>query len=226
LSDHRWDTLARAYDRTLPHWSAYHDLMAEMGHALRGARRVLDAGCGSGILAEHLARQGMSVEGVDASRDMTMLALARARRLAGGLRVSLQDATALGFPSASFDGVVSSNVYFAVVDPARYLAEIHRVLRVGGRLAITGPTPRAASRVKILGRDLRRQLERQGLATALRSELATVMEANEAMARLGFGRTCTAAQMADLLAAIGFRVDDQHERLYRKALFFAKATKR
>jgi ubiquinone/menaquinone biosynthesis C-methylase UbiE len=168
----------------------------------------------------------MSVEGVDDSGDMTRLARARARRLGGGLRVSVQDATALCFPGASFDGVVSSNVYFAVADPGRYLAEIHRVLRVGGRLAIAAPTPRAASRVKILGRDLRRQLERQGLAMALQRELATVMEANEAMARQGFGRTCTAAQMADLLAAIGFRVDEQHEHLYRKALFFVKATKR
>jgi ubiquinone/menaquinone biosynthesis C-methylase UbiE len=211
---------------TLPHWSAYQDLMAEMAHAMRGAGRILDAGCGSGVLAEHLVRQGALVEGVDASVDMARLARTRARRLGGALRVSVQDATALRFPDGSFDGVVSSNVYFAVVDPARYLAELHRVLRVGGRLAITAPTPRAASRVKILGRDLRRQLERHGLATALRGELATVMETNDAMARQGFGRTCTAAQMADLLAALGFCVDEQHERLYREALLFVKATKR
>ena len=106
--------------------------------ALAAGERVLDIGCGPGYLAASMGAavgpQG-HVEGVDGSE--SMLALARSR-CAGQPWVEFQlgDATSLPFDDHAFDVAVSTQVleYVAEIDTA--LAQIHRVLRPGGRAII------------------------------------------------------------------------------------------
>ena len=106
--------------------------------APKAGERILDIGVGPGLLAYDLARlvgpEGRVV-GLDVSTDMLALASAR---LGDFPQVELVagDATRLLSPDAAFDAAVSTQVYEYVADMPAALAELHRVLRPGGRALI------------------------------------------------------------------------------------------
>jgi SAM-dependent methyltransferase len=100
--------------------------------------RILDVGCGPGLylpaLRDAVGPEG-TVVGVDASPQM---AEAAARRCAGrdGVTILEGDATALPVPDASVDAALSVQVMEYVQDVPAALAELRRVVRVGGRVLI------------------------------------------------------------------------------------------
>lgn len=98
--------------------------------------RILDVGCGDGMLAAVLAGRGAEVIGLDA--DEVMLAAARARVQAAEVDVCFMhgDALALPFPDKTFDRVTASTLLCLVGDSARALSEMARVLKPGGRLVL------------------------------------------------------------------------------------------
>ena len=107
---------------------------------LQPGERVLDVGSGPGFLAVEIAaivgRTG-HVRGVDVSDDM--LAMARSREIppdAAPVEFVSGGAEQLPVEDASVDAVVSTQVLEYVPDIGRALAEIHRVLRPGGRVLI------------------------------------------------------------------------------------------
>ena len=93
---------------------------------------LLDIGCGSGLALSMAAQRGARVSGIDIAP--TLLAVARERVPDGDLREGGLDS--LPFADQSFDVVLSINALQFAADPAAALAEVHRVLRPGGRLAI------------------------------------------------------------------------------------------
>ena len=101
---------------------------------------ILEVGSGPGRLAVLLAQRalGLSVTGVDISPEMTEHAARRATEAGLGERVHFEtgDVGALPFPEGSFDGAVSTLSMHHWPDPARGLAEIHRVLKAGGEARI------------------------------------------------------------------------------------------
>jgi ubiquinone/menaquinone biosynthesis C-methylase UbiE len=108
--------------------------------ALRDGEQVLDIGVGPGFLAAEMAAEvGASgrVCGIDPSG--SMLAIARARTQEPGsapLEVQQGNANDVPFPDASFDAVVSTQVFEYVRDIPGALAEVRRVLRPGGRVLL------------------------------------------------------------------------------------------
>lgn len=112
-----------------------HGLMLELIGDVRD-KRVLDVGCGDGMLAVELARRGAKVDALDVSP--AMLAAAQARAEAAGMSIGSQvaSAQALPFEDASFDLVVAFTVLCFVEDAGPVLAEMSRVSRPGGRLVI------------------------------------------------------------------------------------------
>lgn len=100
-----------------------------------GPPSILDAGCGSGGTTRFLGRRG-DMTGIDLAP--AALSLARRRGLTRLARASVG---ALPFRSASFDIVTSFDVLYHldVADDLSALAELHRVLRVGGVLLIRLP---------------------------------------------------------------------------------------
>lgn len=107
--------------------------------------RVLDAGCGVGKPAVRLASAtGATVLGISVSTEQVEEATARARTAGVSERVSFQyaDAMDLPFEDGSFDAVLALESIMHM-DRTAALREISRVLRPGGRLALTDLTPPA-----------------------------------------------------------------------------------
>jgi ubiquinone/menaquinone biosynthesis C-methylase UbiE len=108
------------------------------GLALARGERVLDAGCGTGLLLEQEALAVGSegrAEGVDYSEDM----LARARARCADLpQVGLNQGSveSLPFDDASFDALSCTQCLLYVENLDRALQEFYRVLRPGGRIAV------------------------------------------------------------------------------------------
>jgi 2-polyprenyl-6-hydroxyphenyl methylase / 3-demethylubiquinone-9 3-methyltransferase len=94
--------------------------------------RVLDIGCGGGLLAEEFARLGCTVTGVDPSEES--LVAARTHAASQGLPIEYQRAPgeALPFPGESFDVVYCCDVLEHVADLRQVIAETARVLKPGG----------------------------------------------------------------------------------------------
>jgi SAM-dependent methyltransferase len=103
----------------------------------RRGERVLDLSTGTGWTSRLVARRGAVVTGVDIAADL--LAAARAKAAEEGLKIDYQlgDAESLPFETGSFDAVISTcGVMFAARQEAA-AAELARVVRKGGRIALT-----------------------------------------------------------------------------------------
>jgi SAM-dependent methyltransferase len=109
--------------------------------ALKPRERVLDVACGSGNLAIPAARAGAIVTGVDIATNL--LEQARARAESAGLTIQFDegDAEDLPYDDATFDTVVSMFGAMFAPRPELVAAELVRVCKPGGRIAMANWTP-------------------------------------------------------------------------------------
>ena len=109
--------------------------------SLQPGQRVLDVACGSGNLAIPAARAGAIVTGVDIAPNL--VEQARARAAAEGLTIQFDegDAENLPYEDGSFDVVVSMFGAMFAPRPELVAAELTRVCRSGGRIAMANWTP-------------------------------------------------------------------------------------
>ncbi len=134
--DRRYSLLQRAkYRRLLPH--------------LPREGRVLDVGCGTGLLLKELGRRGV---GLDLSAGMLRLA----RRRNPGIPLVRADAEHLPFKEGVFRAVLSVTVLQNLPHPRRALREMARVVEEGGKVVVS--TLR-----KKQGREVRSWMEEAGL---------------------------------------------------------------
>jgi len=113
----------------------------------RPGRRLLDVGCGLGTAALHLAdRVGMEghVCGIDISESMVAEASRRANGR-GNVEFRTGNVCSLPFPDRTFDGVRMERVLLYVPDRKQALAELLRVTKPGGRIAIADVDPEATA---------------------------------------------------------------------------------
>lgn len=95
--------------------------------------RLLDIGCGTGGWSAALALAGYDVVGIDVNEDGIRAARARARRYPDAKQeFHIARGESLPFPDASFDVVVSTQVFEHVPDQEGFARECFRVLRPGG----------------------------------------------------------------------------------------------
>jgi ubiquinone/menaquinone biosynthesis C-methylase UbiE len=125
--------VARHYEQTIAALTRQsNEPLLDSGGVVAGSR-LLDVACGPGFLTSAAARRGAHAIGVDFSSAQ----VTGAARRHPGLRFELADASALPFPDASFDAVLTNFGMLHFPDAARAAAEACRVLVPGGRFAFT-----------------------------------------------------------------------------------------
>jgi SAM-dependent methyltransferase len=128
-----WDAKANGYDRLVGGVTSRFAEPLLDAASVKAAMRVLDLATGPGYVAARAAERGASVVGVDVAPSM----LALARRLHPGVDFREGNAEELPFDNGAFDAVVANFLILHLGRPQRGMAGMVRVLRRGGRLALT-----------------------------------------------------------------------------------------
>ena len=130
---------AAEYDRAFAHVTAHFMPFLLRAAHLAPGMRVLDIATGTGLAAEAaLAAVGSTGHVTAADLSVAMAEKARERLSeATNVSVSVEDGQALSFSDGSFDAVLCNLGLIFFPDPARGLSEFRRVLRPGGRVAVS-----------------------------------------------------------------------------------------
>jgi ubiquinone/menaquinone biosynthesis C-methylase UbiE len=112
------------------------EMLTELGAA--PGSLVLDAGCGPGVHSVRAIRRGHRVRAIDISDVALETTRARAEKLgvAAALSTGRENLTQLSFPDETFETIFSWGVLTHIPDIEKALAELARVLKQGGRLAL------------------------------------------------------------------------------------------
>ncbi len=127
-----YDDFSSWYERERA--AGYHalidDIEVDAVREFAEGKRILEAGCGTGLVLSRLSRVASEAHGFDLSSGMVQKARAR------GLSVTMGSVTQVPFRDNSFDFVCSFKVLAHVPDITGALAELARVTKPGGTLAL------------------------------------------------------------------------------------------
>lgn len=128
-----WETSSAGYERHFTRITRQTVPSTLDAAGVTQGTRTLDVCTGPGMLVEVAMQRGAMAVGLDFSSEAVEIA----RRNVPGAEFRQGDAQALPFDDASFDAVVCGYGIIHVPDPEKALEEMHRVLRPGGRVAVS-----------------------------------------------------------------------------------------
>jgi len=141
---HLWDRHVSLYEEVFEPVTLGLAKMAIEALSLKPGASVIDSGAGAGGAALELARRGARVTAIDASAGMVARIMERAAEEGLQLEALVMDGQYLAFADASFDAAIS--VFGVILYPTAEagIAELKRVIKPGGRVAlITWTEPQA-----------------------------------------------------------------------------------
>jgi ubiquinone/menaquinone biosynthesis C-methylase UbiE len=130
-------TAVKSYNNPKAHYPSFRIILDKL--KLTSEDRYLEIGCGGGVLLRQALETAASAGAIDHSEDMVKLTSDNNRQaLEGGrLEVVLGDVAQLPWVDCSFTAGASANMFFFVEQPQVALREACRVLKPGGRFAMT-----------------------------------------------------------------------------------------
>jgi ubiquinone/menaquinone biosynthesis C-methylase UbiE len=164
---------------------------------LQAGQRVLDVGCGTGIVTRLAAAQvgGTGrVAGLDVNAGMLEMARSLQQETGASIEWHHNDVVSMPFPDGAFDVVLSQLVVQFLPDRPPALREIHRVLVPGGRLAFSVYSP----------------IERNPAARALADGLDRYLDPSASVAKRSEHALADPASVRNLVAGAGFRDVEIH----------------
>lgn len=108
-------------------------IISDMVSRLDKGLRVLDVGCGNGVISEPIEKMGNYITSMDLPMIATISQRCHVPSVVAG------DAEQLAFASDSFDVVLASEMVEHLWKPQNFLDEAHRVLKMNGHLIIETP---------------------------------------------------------------------------------------
>ena len=172
------ETAHRTFSRQAGWTRAARDYVLSQVGVLPGTR-LLEVGCGEGVICADLRRSGAAVYGVD----VRLKALQFARQLyADSCAWTAGDALALPYPTGCFDGAACHFLLLWLTDPLAGLKEMRRVVRSGGWVAVMAE-PDYGGRIDYppelaaIGEKQSQALARQGADTNMGRKLSGLLHA-------------------------------------------------
>lgn len=136
-----WDDRAATFDEESQHGihtSEQHDRWTAVLREWTGtdSLRVLDVGCGTGVLSLWLAELGHEVTGVDFAPEMLDQARTKARATEHSIQFHRGDAEALAVPDDAYELLTARHLVWTLPDPREAMQEWQRVVEPGGRVLL------------------------------------------------------------------------------------------
>jgi ubiquinone/menaquinone biosynthesis C-methylase UbiE len=132
----QWDDFVALYETVFEPFTQQFACAAVSTLSLASGQSVLDVGAGGGGAALAMAERGLRVTAIDASARMVDRIATRARERGATIEAQVMDGQALQFADARFDAALSVLGVILFPDVGRGLAEMRRVVRPGGRVAV------------------------------------------------------------------------------------------
>jgi SAM-dependent methyltransferase len=182
------------------HIRAHYRILEEASCFISGGQSVLDIGCGTGLLAEHLPHSRLSYRGIDLSPDFIRIARER-HAPRSGVVFEVADANGEDFGAGAWDvAAILDLLHLPGIDAPALLRKALGALKPGGRLIVSGPrSPEILLRREALLID---ELRKDG-ALAGNEEKVSALCAENRRALGQPGYYCSAEGMQALLDHLG-----------------------
>lgn len=135
---YHWEQISKSIRKRNVFVVARYELILDLiGKEIKG-KKMLDVGCGDGVLSYLLAKNGANVTGIDNSEEAIKFAKEKCKDFTN-LNFQVASAYELPFSDNSFDYIISSDVIEHLKYPEKMLAEIKRVWNGKRKIIITTP---------------------------------------------------------------------------------------
>jgi ubiquinone/menaquinone biosynthesis C-methylase UbiE len=219
-----WTKFAKSYDIVLRNLDIYQQLKERVVSAVKDAQILLDAGCGTGIIAIEMARLGKKAYGIDNNHYMLAQAIENSKGI-DNIFLGSGDVSKLEFESEFFDAVILNNVLFYVNDPIKALSEAHRVVKPGGTMVLSGPVPKPD--MEKLASHTAEYLKKIGKFEELKEHYSHFLQCSMELKKNGMPNVYSAEPLSQmLLKEIGFsKIIEADNRMYLGECYFVVAEK-
>lgn len=218
-----WEHHFKFYDLFQNNSRRYRDTLSINLKELKPYKKILDTGAGSGNLTLELLKEGHEVFAVDIKESPLKILKEKCKEYDKKLKVMNMDVHQLEFKDEEFDAVSSMFVIPLIKNNKKYLSEVHRILKKGGKLVISGWSPVKDSWKGVMEM-LEEELKQKKLLPKYKKEWKYITESSKINVQTVL-RGAKSEGIKKILERIGFRKVMFLESPYKKYAYIITASK-